>query len=314
MVLTVNVGIYIGKMKSGEAMNISRQIEAGKLVCPKTRQRLTAANDNQWIENSDRTVRYKFINGRVPVLLTDPDRLEKYANDSERMNQEYAEENINRKPSLFHRIKAVLTQDYRTQASRDALNNLFTGLADDAICISIGGGPSRAHPRLLNLNIGPFPNVEAVADAHCLPYADDCVDVIHCEAVFEHLYNPLQAAREMHRVLKPSGKAYVCTPFMQAYHGYPHHYQNYTLTGHQTLFKSVGFRIVEAGVCVGPVYTLVNLIAVFLNEYIPRPMNMAARYLWGAIGACVRPLDKILATRDNAHVLSSTTYAVLEKG
>jgi SAM-dependent methyltransferase len=294
-------------------MNISRQIESGQLVCPKTKQKLSILHDTQWIENVDGTHRYKFMDGKVPILLTDPAWLKKYANDSERMNAEYAIQSINKRQSFLNRIKAKLTQDYRTEASKKALQALFIGLSSDAICISIGGGPTRAHPRLLNLNIGPFPNVEVVVDAHCLPYADGCVDVIHCEAVFEHLYDPVQAAKEMHRVLKPGSKAYICTPFLQAYHGYPHHYQNYTLTGHQNLFEAVGFRIVEAGVCVGPVYTIVNLIAVFLNEYIPYPVNLPVRYLWGAAGALIRPLDKILAKKKNAHVLASTTYAIVEK-
>ena len=110
--------------------------------------------------------------------------------------------------------------------------------------------------------------MDVVADAHCLPYADESVDAIHSEAVFEHLYNPVKAAKEIYRVLKPGKKAYICTPFLQAYHGYPHHYQNYTITGHKLLFESVGFRIVEAGTCVGPVHTILHLVAVFLNEYL----------------------------------------------
>ena len=72
----------------------------------------------------------------------------------------------------------------------------------------------RSHPMLFNLNIGPFPNVDVVADAHSLPYADESVDVVHSEAVFEHLYNPGQASKEIYRILKKGGKAYICTPFL----------------------------------------------------------------------------------------------------
>lgn len=294
-------------------MSISRQIELGQLRCPKTRQKLFIDHINQWITNADKTARYKLLNGTVPILLTNPERQEAYASDSKRMNEEYTAQSLKKQHSLMHRIKATLTQDYRTASSKKAVENLFKGLPENALCLSVGGGPSRAHPRLLNLNIGPFPNVDVVADAHCLAYADNCVDVIHCEAVFEHLYDPIQAAKEIYRVLKPGKRAYICTPFMQGYHGYPHHYQNYTLTGHQQLFKSLGFRIVEAGVCVGPVYTMVNLIATFIHEYVPRPLNLPLRYLWGALGAVIRPLDKIIATRENAYVLASTTYVVVEK-
>jgi hypothetical protein len=40
-----------------------------------------------------------------------------------------------------------------------------------AICRPIGGGPLRIHPRLINLNIERFENVDVVGDAHKLPIA-----------------------------------------------------------------------------------------------------------------------------------------------
>ena len=63
----------------------------------------------------------------------------------------------------------------------------------------------REHPSLVNVNIGPFPNVDVVADAHHLPYADASVDAIFCEAVLEHLAQPHEAVKEMFRVLPARG-------------------------------------------------------------------------------------------------------------
>lgn len=293
-------------------MDIRRQIELGYLVCPATRQTLVVDERDRRISSVDGATHYRLRDG-VPLLVKDAGWQEEYASDSSRMNEEYAPSSLHQRQSWINRIKAWLTQDYRTEESRRALESIFHGVPADALCLSIGGGPTRAHPRLVNLNIGAFPNVDAVMDAHNLSYADECVDAIHCDAVLEHLHDPLQAAREMHRVLKPGAKAYICTPFMQGYHGYPHHYQNFSFTGHQHLFRSAGLRVVEAGVCVGPVYTMVSFISVFLYEYVPRPLNLPLRYAWGLIGALLRPLDKIVATRKNAHVLASTTYVVVEK-
>jgi uncharacterized protein YbaR (Trm112 family) len=190
-------------------MNVGEQIELGLLVCPKTRQKLVITDDGEYLENITRTERYRFANGTTPILLLDKKWAEQYASSSERMSLEYSAQE---RDSLRTRIRRTLIRDYRTKASQEAFRSLFDGLPDSALCLSVGGGPTREHSKLTNLNIGPFPNVDVVADAHCLPYADGVVDVVYCEAVFEHLHTPTTAAREMLRVLKHGGQAFVCTP------------------------------------------------------------------------------------------------------
>src|ERR1700760_4611369 len=195
-------------------MNVSKQIELGFLVCPKTRQKLVITEDGEYLENTTRTERYRLANGATPILLADERWADKYVNSSEQMNREYS---LQERDSLRTRMRHKLIRDYRTKASREAFLSLFDGLPDSSLCISVGGGPTREHGKLTNVNIGPFPNVDVVADAHCLPYADGVVDVVYCEAVFEHLHTPTTAAWEMFRVLKHGGKAFVCTPFLQPY-------------------------------------------------------------------------------------------------
>jgi ubiquinone/menaquinone biosynthesis C-methylase UbiE len=49
-------------------------------------------------------------------------------------------------------------------------------------------------------------NVEfAVADVHALDYPDDTFCVVHAHQVLQHVGDPVQALREMHRVTKPNG-------------------------------------------------------------------------------------------------------------
>jgi SAM-dependent methyltransferase len=168
--------------------------------------------------------------------------------------------------------------------------------------------PVRAHPALLNVNIAPFPNVDIVADAHILPFVPESVNAIYCEAVLEHLYDPDRAVAEMYKALKPGGKVYACTPFIFAYHGYPYHYQNFTLTGHQRLFEKHGFRIENAGVAVGPTYALMSLNGAFLYEFFPKPLNWILGKTCGLLARFIRPFDIVLNKRSNAHVMASTTY------
>jgi SAM-dependent methyltransferase len=200
----------------------------------------------------------------------------------------------------------------RSQRSRDALDEVIAR-ANGGPCLSIGGGPLRAHRRLINLNIVAMDNVDVVGDAHRLPFADGSIAAVHSEAVFEHLSDPVAAAKEVARVLKPGGKAFICTPFLQAFHGYPSHFQNFTIVGHKQLFESAGLQVIEQGVAVGPTYALFNMGSIYLREYAPKLLRPVLVAAWSGVTLLFIPLDWLLLKRPNAHVMASLTYLVAEK-
>lgn len=205
---------------------------------------------------------------------------------------------------------ATPRSDMRSDGSRRAFAAVTT-LPADALRLSIGGGPGRPHPSLTNLNIDLFANVDVVGDAYALPYADASIDAIHCEAVLEHLERPAKALQEMHRVTRPGAPIYLATPFLQPYHAYPEHYQNYTLTGHNRLIEEAGFSIVTSGVCVGPTYALVDLMSNYFRSCFPG--GRIGRVFWlGArmLGRIVLPLDKVLNLRGEAVILASSVFAL----
>jgi SAM-dependent methyltransferase len=77
---------------------------------------------------------------------------------------------------------------------------------------------------------------DIVCNGDKLPFKDNSFDVVLSLAVLEHVPNPFQHASEILRVVKPGGIIYVDVPFLQPYHGYPHHYYNMTTKGIQNLF------------------------------------------------------------------------------
>jgi ubiquinone/menaquinone biosynthesis C-methylase UbiE len=172
----------------------------------------------------------------------------------------------------------------------------------------------RVHPNLVNLNLDAFPNVDVVGDAYELPYADRVVDAVHCEAVLEHLERPWEAVAEMFRVLKPGGLVFAASPFLQAFHAYPSHYQNYTAIGHDRLFMHQGFEVLSSGACVGPTYALTDLMALYLRTYLPtRLLSRTAHRLALVASLLARPLDRRLLRSPDAHVLASTVYTHARK-
>jgi SAM-dependent methyltransferase len=214
--------------------------------------------------------------------------------------------------SLGRRIArrlADLGGDHRNPDANLAFAAVVETPPSGAVILSVGGGPSVASPRLINLNLAPYPNVHVVADAYSLPFAAESIAGIHCEAVLEHLEHPETAVREMARVLAPGGQIFAATPFLQVFHGYPSHYQNFTLEGHRRLFERAGLTVLASGTCVGPCFTLVDLVSNFLREYLPgRLASRAAFVLVRALGSPFRLLDRILVRHPHSHVLASTTF------
>ena len=296
-------------------MKIKTQIKSGLLVSPRTGKRLELNREGISLRTADGTETYAVVGEGeqiVPILLVDGQWAEEYAKSSSQMTREYAQKN--RRGGLVNRLKEYLSRDFRSKTAMSMLKEIFDPLNnEESLALSVGGGPKREHPSFTNLNIGPFPQVDIVADAHLLPYSDACVDAIFCEAVIEHLSQPEQAVREFYRVLKKGGKVFSVVPFMQAYHGYPNHYQNLTLTGHRLLYERNQFTVANSGTCVGPIYTAIHLSSQFAHEYLPTIASLPLMLLIHGAGLFLKPLDYTLHDKPNAFIFASTTYAVAEK-
>lgn len=290
-------------------MTLGEQVDSGRLVCPVARRPLRMREGGEWLDSVEGSAAYRVLSGGRPILLRDVDIAAVYVQESSLMSRDYARP----KAGFLLRLVDRLRRDHRTRAARRAMDQVMGMLPPGGLGISPGGGPGRAHPALVNVNIGAFENVDIVADAHLLPYADDCVDVVHSEAVFEHLAEPSVAAKELFRVLRRGGYGFICTPFLQQYHGYPHHYQNFTLQGHRRIFESCGFEVIEQGHAVGPISALTTLVSAALRNFLPRPLNQVAWGAWAGVALIFRPFDRLLEHHPEAHTLASSTYLVVRK-
>lgn len=88
----------------------------------------------------------------------------------------------------------------------------------------------------------PVPDYEPdiIGDIHSLPFLDNSVDAIICMAVLEHVEDPMKASREILRVLKPGGYAFIYVPFLYYYHaekGYYKDYWRFTRDALEMMFK-----------------------------------------------------------------------------
>jgi hypothetical protein len=201
--------------------------------------------------------------------------------------------------------------DLRSAAAHAAFETLITRPGS---ILSVGGGPRRIHPRLRNLNIEFAVGVDVVGTAYALPVGDASLAGIHCEAVLEHLEFPDIAAAEMFRALQLGGVVFAATPFLQPYHAYPDHYQNFTLRGHTRLFERAGFSIRDAGTCVGPTFALVDILANYVRELTPgRLPSRILERLVRAGGRIARLPDIALRHHRAAANVASSTFVLAEK-
>jgi SAM-dependent methyltransferase len=86
--------------------------------------------------------------------------------------------------------------------------------------------------------------VDVVAPAESLPFADSSFDVALCIQVLEHAEDPWGAAREISRVVRPGGVAFVSTHGTARYHTSPEEpvedYWRWTHAGLERLLRVTG--------------------------------------------------------------------------
>lgn len=93
------------------------------------------------------------------------------------------------------------------------------------------------YPNVVNLEIVPYSTTDVLGVLEKIPFRDGTFDYVISNAVLEHVRDPFTSASEITRVLKRGGKMFIQVPFLQPYHGYPHHYYNMTKSGLANLFK-----------------------------------------------------------------------------
>jgi len=85
---------------------------------------------------------------------------------------------------------------------------------------------------------------DVFGDAQCLPFKNECADVVLLLDVLEHIPCPHKAFSEAVRVVKDDGIVIVKTPFMYPLHDVPHDFQRWTKYGLMNLARSHDLSII----------------------------------------------------------------------
>jgi SAM-dependent methyltransferase len=184
-------------------------------------------------------------------------------------------------------------------------------LPSQGLKLFVGGAGRTIRPGFVNLDLVCFPGVDVVADIECLPFSDESIVAIECDAVLEHVRRPLNAIVEFARVLRPGGFLHVVVPFCHPFHEYPRDYQRWTLDGLRELLSQ--FELVDIGLRTGPTATLLTFVLEYVKIVSPRRLRKAAYGVCGWLLWPLRYLDVWLIQRPEAAVLGNHVYALVRK-
>ena len=159
-------------------------------------------------------------------------------------------------PAIFDIIHHVVGASRVGLSAKKAIKDL----GEDKLILNLGSGTKVRRKDVINIDFYPFRNVNIVADITKLPFKDGLVDAVICEQVLEHLRDPWIALKEMKRVLKSGGLAYITVPFMVGFHSSPDDYYRWSKEGLRELMRGQGFREKEIGIRYGPTSAILSVV------------------------------------------------------
>jgi SAM-dependent methyltransferase len=164
----------------------------------------------------------------------------------------------------------------------------------------------------VNLDLIAMPGVDVAADAAQLPFPPAIFQRIECDAVLEHVRDPVQVMREMRRVLAPGGYLHLVVPFCHPFHAYPNDFRRFTIEGLKEL--GGGMEVVAEGWRTGPTATLLVIAIEYVKQLFPyRGWRAIAHVGCGWLLFPLRYLDLMLFPSCGVQRIGNHCYLWLRK-
>jgi SAM-dependent methyltransferase len=181
-----------------------------------------------------------------------------------------------------------------------------------SIIVDVGSGGRVISPNVITFDKYITAGTDVIGDIHSMPFETESVDGVICTATLEHIENPWVAAKEFYRILKPGGKVYIVTPFMQGYHPDPDDYWRFTEKGLVKLFEN--FKRLDSGTSHGSgsgvSWALIDFFRAFSdNRYISELLGITARFIF----FWIKYFDIYLGRKKNNNLFASCYYFIGQK-
>jgi SAM-dependent methyltransferase len=179
---------------------------------------------------------------------------------------------------LRNAFRIIDTDNVSANRYDEAILNIINQYANGLILDCGAGLRDIYYSNVFNYEIADYVTTDIVGVGEVLPFEDETFDAVISIAVLEHVKDPFRCASEISRVLKKGGILISCIPFLQPYHGYPHHYYNMTYQGHENLYNN-SINIKE--ICVLESMKPIHTLTWFLQKYVNGLQTNEAREKFG---------------------------------
>lgn len=209
-----------------------------------------------------------------------------------------------------YRARRLLPRTTPYDLGRCHYDKVVNAVSDGHVALNLASGRTpRPSGQWVNVDIKFSANVDIIADAHFLPFADNTFRAIVCVNSLEYFKWPWQAASEIVRVLAPGGMLYVNTPFVMPYCGDRYRFHSSAL---RELFANL--EIYGPYATAGPVRTIARLAEQAARELLPwKPASFLLSWL---VAWCLHPLkylDLLILSENNSEWLGTSFCIVAVK-
>ncbi len=220
-------------------------------------------------EFGEKEQRHQFNISKYQEVLTARTKKINLLQDKLNFKMPFEEIEANKLSFLSDELKKKFHIVETANISSNAYDPLFLEIVEeykDGIILDCGAGlRNEYYSNIVNYEIANYWSTDVLGVGEQLPFKENTFDAIVSVAVLEHVKDPFQCSKEIIRVLKPGGKLFSAIPFLQPYHGYPHHYYNMTWQGHENLYKhalkDIELKVIDS---LKPAFTL----SWFMNSYV----------------------------------------------
>lgn len=213
-------------------------------------------------------------------------------------------------------IKKIYADHNDARPVKAMLRELLANLSLDAQGLNVGAGQTKVDPRIKNMEIEAGEGIDIVGSVEDIPCESNFFDLVIAQEVLEHVSSPHLAVREIHRVLKPNGIAYIQLPFIIGYHPCPRDYWRFTHEGLTELVESANFEAMKMAVSVGPAVGFYRIIVEFfaiVMSAIYSKLYKPAKLLFSILFYPIKWLDPLLKRSDEAKRIAGGYFIVCRK-